>query len=136
MWRYAPDLEVSPAQAAPNEPFRLHGEGFFGDFVCNDTGTPDPSEPNGGLPTAGIKVEFVQGTRTWTLATVTSDEELSFDAGELEVPAGVTPGEAIVRAMSPSVGPEASPPQAEATFLVLDTLPGTGPPQDRPGAAG
>lgn len=58
-----PSLEANPAQAAPNDPFSVQGKGFYGEFVYNDTGTPDPPEPNG-APTGGIRVEFVQGPRT------------------------------------------------------------------------
>lgn len=121
---HASGLEASPARAAPNEPFRLHGEGFYGDFVCDDSGPQLLSRPAGGRPTDGIRVEFIQGTRTWTLATVASGEDLTFDAGGLEVPAGTAPGEAIVRATSPSTGSGGIPPRAEAPFLVLD-----GPPE-------
>lgn len=118
----APTLEASPAQAAPDEPFRLRGEGFFGDFICNDTGTVgDPIEPSRPLPDESIPVEFVQGDRTWPLATVGSNEDLSFDVG-LAVPADARPGRAVVRATGSLSGPTETP------FLVLDALPETGGP--------
>ena len=119
------DLEASPTQAAPGEPFRLHGEGFYGDFVCDDGGSPLFSRPAGGRPTDGIRVEFLQGTRTWPLATVASDEDLTFDAEALEVPTGAEPGEAVVRATSPSTAPGTTPPRAHAPFVVLEDPSGT-----------
>ncbi len=124
-----PSLEASPAQAAPGEPFRLHGEGFYGDFICDDTGPPVWSRPAGGRPTDGIRVEILQGTKTWILATVSSGEGLEFDAEGLTVPADAAPGEAVVRATSPSVDPRMPAPRAEAPFLVLDHLPETGGPE-------
>ena len=33
-----PSVRASPAEGAPGEPFRLQGEGFYGDFICDDTG--------------------------------------------------------------------------------------------------
>ena len=125
----APRIEASPVQAAPKGTLRLHGEGFYGEFVCNDTGIPNPFEPSGGRPTDGIRIELVQGARTWTLATVTSGKALSFDAEGLEIPTDAASGEAVVRATSPSVVPEVLPPQAETPFLVLDHLPETGGPK-------
>lgn len=127
----AAKLEASPARASPNQTFRLHGEGFYGDFICDDTGPPSLSRPAGGRPTDGIRVEFLQGTRVWTLATVASDKDLTFDTEGLTVPADAAPGEAVVRATSPSVLPEVLPPRAETPFLVLGDLPGTGAPRDR-----
>ncbi len=47
-------------------------------------------------------------------------------AGELTVPADAAPGEAVLRATSPSVDPRMLPPQADAPLLVLDDLPRTG----------
>ena len=123
-----PTLRASPAQAAPGEPFGLHGEGFYGEFICDDTGPPVSSRPAGGLPTDGIRVELLQGTKKWTLTTVASDKDLRFDAEGLTIPVDAAPGEAVVRATSPSVFPEASPPQADTPFLVLDALPDTGGP--------
>lgn len=117
-----PSLEAGPARAAPDGSFRLHGEGFYGDFICDDTGPAFLSRPAGGRPTGGIRVEFVQGTKTWTLATVTSDEDLAFDAERLTVPADASPGKAVVRATSPAVERAGIPPQGETPFLVLDRL--------------
>lgn len=123
-----PRLEASPAQALPGEPLRLRRDGFYGDFICDDTGPPVSSRPQGGRPTDGIRIEFLQGTRTWTLATVSSDEGLEFDAEGLAVPADAAPGEAVLRATSPTVDPRMPPPRAETPFLVLDRLPETGGP--------
>ena len=128
-----PSLEASRAQAAPGETFRLRGKGFYGDFICDDTGPPVSSRPAGGRPTGGIRVELLQGTKTWTLATVASDEKLEFDAEGLTVPADAAPGEAAVRATSPAVDPRMPEPQAEVPFLVLDDLPETGGSGDSPG---
>ena len=123
-----PSLEASPAEGTPGEPFSLHGEGFYGDFICDDTGPPVSSRPQGGRPADGIHVELLQGTKTWTMATVSSGEDLEFDAERLTVPADVAPGEAVVRATSPSVDPRMRPPRDEEPFLVLDRLPETGGP--------
>lgn len=128
----AATLEASPARAAPGEPIRLHGEGFYGDFVCDDNGPEILSRPAGGRFTDGIRVEFVQGTRTWSLATVTSDEDLGFDARSLKVPFEAKPGEAAVRATSPPTESSEYPPQAETPFLVVDDLTGTADAEDRP----
>lgn len=129
---YATILEASPARAAPSEPFRLHGEGFYGEFVCDDSGPRIFSRPAGGRPTDGIRIEFVQGAKVWPLAIVASDEDLSFDARGLEIPADAPPGEALVRATSPAVQAGTLPPQAEAPLIVLDDLPETGGALDRP----
>ena len=125
-----PTLKADPAQAAPGEPFGLHGEGFYGEFICDDTGPPVLFRPQGGRPTDGIRVELLQGTKKWTLATVASDKNLSFDAAGLTVPADAAPGAAVMRATSPQVSSPASPspPQADTPFLVLGTLPDTGGP--------
>ena len=128
-----PRLEASPIRAAPGETLRIHGEGFYGDFVCDDT-VPFPSRPQGGRPTDGLRVELLQGTRTWTLATVASDEKLEFEAEKLTVPSDVAPGEAVVRATSPSVAPSIPPPRAETPLLVLGHLPETGGPRGPAGA--
>lgn len=56
---HARGLKASPTRAAPNEPFQLHGEGFYGEFVCDDSGPQITSKPVGGRPTDGIRVEFV-----------------------------------------------------------------------------
>ena len=121
-----PELKSSLSQATRSETFRLRGKGFYGDFVCEDTGPPVSSRPAGGLPTGGIRVEFLQDKRVWTIATVASDENLEFDAGGLKVPADAVPGRAVVRATSPSVDPLIPPLRAETPLLVLDDLPGTG----------
>lgn len=112
----APVLAAQPAQASPSETFRLKGKHFAGRYVCNDTGRGDSRiEAPRGFPDRGIRIDFVQGTRTWALTTVDSDEDLAFDA-RLEVPDGAAPGRAVVRATSrnPSPGP------AETPFRVLD----------------
>ena len=127
----ASDLQASPTQAVPGELFRLRGEGFYGDFVCDDGGGL-LSRPAGGRPTHGIRVEFLQGTKTWTLTTVASGEDLGFDASGLEVPAGARPGEAVIRATIPSTSPGTTPPRAHTPFLVLDDLSDAGEPKDRP----
>ena len=111
----ASKIEASPARAVPNEAFDLHGEGFFDDFVCNDTGPPweRDEDPLRGLPTGGIRIEFAQGAKTWPLTTIGSDANLSFDAKGLRVPAGAGPGRATVRVTG---GPWGS---AQTPFLVL-----------------
>lgn len=119
----ASDLEASPEQAAPTEPFSLRGEGFFGEYVCNDTAPPESQEPSGPRPDESIKIEFVQGDREWNLATVSSDENLSFKE-EFEVPADAEPGQATVRATSSSQ--DIYPDPQEASFTVLGALPDTG----------
>ena len=124
-----PSIQARPAQAAPGEAFRLHGEGFYGEFICDDAGSPVISRPQGGRPTDGIRVELLQGTKTWTLATVASGKDLEFDAQGLGVPADAAPGEAVVRATSPSVDPRMPPTRDEVPFLVLGHLPETGGPR-------
>lgn len=126
-------LEASPAEAAPGETFGLRGEGFYGDFVCNDSGPAVLSRPAGGRPTDGIRIEFLQNGRTWTLATVASDKNLRFDARGLAVPPHAEPGKALVRATSPSTSRGIRPPQDDAPILVLEDLPETEGPGLAPG---
>ncbi len=123
-----PSLEASPAQAASRRAVPPPRRGLYGDFICDDTGPPVWSRPAGGRPTDGIRVELLQGTKTWTLATVSSGEGLEFDAEGLTVPADAAPGEVVVRATSLSVDPRMPAPRAKAPFLVLDRLPETGGP--------
>ena len=128
-----PKLEASPAEAAPGGTFGLRGEGFYGDFVCDDSGPAVLSRPAGGRPTDGIRIEFLQGGRTWTLATVASDEDLRFDTKGLAVPPDAAPGRARVRATSPSTTRGVLPPQDDAPLTVLDDLPETDGPGSAPG---
>lgn len=98
---WVPPFEASPAQAAPNETFQLHGEGFTRDFYCDDTGgsgaASDGSAYRASQPDKSVKIEFRQGSQTWRLATVDAAPNASFDA-ELRVPGEVKPGEATVTA--------------------------------------
>ena len=126
-----PRIEASPAKAAPSDTFRLRGTDFANYSSSSSASQQECPRP---LPVEGIRIEFVQGSRTWTLATVTSPEDLRVDAEVLTVPADAAPGEAVVRATSPQVSPPASPspPQADTPFLVLGALPDTGGPKHSP----
>ena len=80
----SPSLEAEPARAAPGATFRLHGAGFS--TACDDS-----------KPAQRIRIDFRQGVRTWKLATVDADGQLTFDA-RMRVPAGARAGQATVRA--------------------------------------
>ena len=95
----SPSLEAEPARAAPGAKFRLRGSGFSSG--CDEI-----------RPAQGVRVTFRQGGKTWTLATVDADRNLTFDAA-LRVPVGAEPGRATLRA-TPRSGE-----RAEERFVAL-----------------
>jgi hypothetical protein len=95
----SPSLEAEPARAAPGAKFRLRGNNFSSG--CAEI-----------RPAQDVRIAFRQDGKTWTLATVDADRNLTIDAG-LRVPAGAEPGRATVRATPRSSGP------VEERFLVL-----------------
>lgn len=111
-----PRVEAEPARAAPTETFVLLGEGFA-DY--SGRGGLLQGECPRLLPDRGIRVELVQGDKTWELARIDGGEDLAFEA-KLEVPADAAPGEAVVKATSRSTGLSQALPPAKAPFLVLD----------------
>ena len=124
----APVLEAEPARAAAGGAFELRADGFYEDFVCNDSRSPGerPDEPSGPVPADEVRIELVQGERTWNLSTVSSDEDLAFEV-RLEVPDGARPGRAEVRATAGGIGTAGGMDAPVTTsFLVLDPLPDTG----------
>ena len=94
-----PSLEVDPARAAPGASFRLRGSNFASS--CERI-----------KPAKGIRIDFRQGGRTWRMASVDADRDLSFES-RLRVPAGAGPGRAVVRATTRSGEP------VEKRFVVL-----------------
>lgn len=96
---YSPSIEAVPARAAAGTKFRLHGHDFS-------------SGCGGGTPSREVEILFRQDGRTWRLATLDADRDLSFEAG-LRVPAGAEPGPAEVRAVLRSGG------RTEDPFVVL-----------------
>lgn len=98
---WLPPFEATPAQAAPNETFELHGEGFTQDFYCDDTGesgaADDESAYRASQPDRSVKIGFRQGSQTWQLGTVDAAPDATFDV-ELRVPDETEPGQATVTA--------------------------------------
>lgn len=93
-------LEVEPARASPGEAFRLRGEAFARG-ECDDVGPGfRRSRPDRDVP-----VSFEQGSRTWELATVDADRDLSFEV-RVRVPAGAELGKAVVKAEGSWFAPE------------------------------
>lgn len=92
-------LRAEPARAAPGAAFRLRGRGFSSG--CDGVG-----------PARGIGVHFLQAGKSWRLATLDADRDLTFDA-RLRVPADARPGRATVRATTRSGEREEEP------FVVL-----------------
>jgi LPXTG-motif cell wall-anchored protein len=94
----ASSLEVEPKQVSPSGSFEVRGEGFGRLVECDDVGTAS-EEPEGAVyePTKNVSIELRQGSKSWKLATVSADEDLAFSE-ELELPSGVTPGQASVTA--------------------------------------
>jgi hypothetical protein len=95
----SPSLRAEPARAASGAAFRLRGRGFS-------------SGCDGVTPARGIGVHFLQAGKTWRLATLDADRDLTFDA-RLRVPAGAGPGPATLRATPRSGEP------VETRFVVL-----------------
>jgi hypothetical protein len=116
-----PILEARPARGASGDEFSIRGRYFVAGFsVCDDTGTEsDPSAQT--VPARDVRVEFLQGGRTWELGSVKADKG-SRIATQLEVPAGARPGRATVRATYGQGPPEApyGRTSAEARFSVLE----------------
>lgn len=84
----SPSLETEPASAAPGTKFQLRGNGFTSD--CDEI-----------RPARDIRIDFRQNGRTWELATVDADRQLTFDA-RVRVPTGARPGQATVLATTRS----------------------------------
>ena len=81
-------LEAEPARAAPGATFQIRGQGFSSG--CDKI-----------RPTRDIRIDFRQDGKTWKLATVDADTQLTFDA-RMRVPAGARAGQATVRATTRS----------------------------------
>ncbi len=117
----APILEARPSRGAPGNEFSIRGRYFVAGFsVCDDTGSGSPAAAQT-VPARDVRVEFVQGKRTWELGSVEADKG-SRIATELEVPEDARPGRAIVRATY-GQGPPESPygrTSVEARFFVLE----------------
>ena len=80
----SPSLEAAPARAAPGATFQVSGSGFSSG--CDKI-----------RPARDVRIDFRQNGRTWKLATVDADGQLTFDA-RMRVPAGARAGQATVRA--------------------------------------
>ena len=120
-------IKAEPARATPSGTFELRGSGFYGDYICNDTNfSGRPGETSGPLPDNAIRIEFLQGEKTWSLATVGSDKNLAFET-KLKVPVDAKPGRAVVRAKGSNTGTVSGMSNpATTSFVVLNTLPKTG----------
>lgn len=100
----APAVEVRPARVAPRGEFELRGEGFVGRYYCDDTGSPGSwGERRRNAPDRNIRVELVQGDRSWDLSPLDSDPDFAFRES-LMVPTDAEPG------AGPSSGPRAATP--------------------------
>jgi len=81
-----PILEAQPSRGAPKDRFGIRGRNFDADVRdCGDD------------PARSVRVEFLQGGRTWELGTVEASKGSRL-AARLEVPADARPGRATVRA--------------------------------------
>ncbi|MBI4729950.1 MAG: hypothetical protein HY775_10720 [Acidobacteria bacterium] len=90
----APTISVRPDRGRPGSSFSVEGQYFF--VGCNDVmlgGQTPEREP----ADRGIRIEFVQGARSWHLRTVDADSEYRFDV-RARVPRDAGPGTALVRA--------------------------------------
>jgi hypothetical protein len=114
----APILEARPARGAPGDEFGIRGRYFVAGFsACDDTGSGSPAAQT--VPARDVRVEFLQGGRTWELGSVPADKG-SRIASKLKVPADARPGRATVRATY-GQGPPESPDgrtSIEARFFV------------------
>lgn len=118
-------LEADPETVAPDSTFTLKGDGFFGDYVCNDTDPPEQSgKSSGGLPADDIKIELIQGENTRELATVSSNDNLAFEK-TLNVPSNVQPGQAILRARVSTVDTPGVTRASAKTPLIVSNDPST-----------
>lgn len=116
-----PILEARPARGAPGDEFSIRGRYFVaGLSVCDDTGSGSPAAAQT-VPARDVRVEFVQGKRTWELGSVEANK-VSRIATKLEVPEDARSGHATVRATYGQGPPEASygRTSAEARFSVLE----------------
>ena len=116
-----PTLEARPAGGAPGDEFSIRGRYFIAGFsVCDDTGSGSPAAAQA-VPARDVRVEFVQGKRTWELGSVEADKG-SRIATKLEVPVDAKPGRATVRATYGQGSPDATYGRisAEARFSVLE----------------
>jgi hypothetical protein len=95
----SPSIESVPARAAAGAKFRLRGHDFS-------------SGCSKGTPSSGVTILFRQDGRTWRLAILDANRDLTFEAG-LRVPAGAEPGLAKVQAVLRSGD------RAEDRFVVL-----------------
>ncbi len=115
-----PTLEAKPAWGAPGGEFSIRGRYFVAGFsACDDTGSGSPAAQT--VPARDVRVEFLQGGRTWELGSVAADKG-SRIASKLKVPADARPGRATVRATY-GQGPPEDPygrTSAEAKFFVLE----------------
>ena len=80
-------LRVHPTCAEPGQTLRVDGGGFAADCVDNPTAEKGPDRD--------VRVEFRQGSRAWSLATVAADPGDSIELRP-DVPSDAKPGEARV----------------------------------------
>lgn len=92
----ASSVEVRPSGSSPGESVVVMGEHFF--RGCNDIGGSPPTEEM--VPARDIRIEFRQGSQSWTLATVDATSDYSFKA-VVQIPSAATEGPAAVVALAP-----------------------------------
>lgn len=105
-----PILEAQPSRGAPGDEFGIRGKNFDANLRdCDDD------------PARDVRVEFLQGGRTWQLGSVEAYKG-SRIAAKLEVPTNARPGRATVRATYGQGPPEVpygrTPP--EVRFFVTE----------------
>lgn len=107
----------------PGDSFDLRGEGFFGDFVCNDTGMAgERLEPSGGLPDESDPNNLDKGEggsdvcRDLPTLWSNADETLAMPTS--------SPGEAQTGAEAPMLLAQAQPDEASSQLSLLLKLAG------------
>jgi hypothetical protein len=84
-------IDVGREGASPGEIVVVTGQDFF--RGCNDIGGTGPTPQM--EPEQGIRIEFQQGSRTWTLTTVDAEADYSFEE-PVEIPSEAVKGAAKV----------------------------------------
>lgn len=103
-----PEIAVSPSSGSPRSQITVTGQRFF--VGCNDFQTvvpgQSPSPPPPEHADGNIRIEFIQGSRVWTLTTISATSDYTFKV-MLTVPAEAATGPSSVRATGSNGTPSA-----------------------------